>query len=79
MTRKYSAASHPSMRLNVACTDQRLRSQQCHRREISPTRKRIICDLFDYPHSTMEAERLNLIESTLADLARRADELRGYL
>jgi len=27
----------------------------------------------------MEAERLNLIESTLADLARRADELRGYL
>jgi hypothetical protein len=40
---------------------------------------RIICDLFDYPHSTMEAERLNLIESTLADLARRADELRGYL
>ncbi|MBM4180021.1 MAG: peptide chain release factor 2 [Betaproteobacteria bacterium] len=27
----------------------------------------------------MEAERLNLIETTLNDLARRADELRGYL
>jgi len=27
----------------------------------------------------MEAERLNLIDTTLADLARRADELRGYL
>ncbi|MDO9224680.1 MAG: peptide chain release factor 2 [Pseudomonadota bacterium] len=27
----------------------------------------------------MEAERLNLIESNLADLARRAEELRGYL
>jgi hypothetical protein len=27
----------------------------------------------------MEAERLNQIDNTLADLARRADELRGYL
>ncbi|CAM2192700.1 protein of unknown function [Paraburkholderia kururiensis] len=27
----------------------------------------------------MEAERLNAIESSLADLRRRADELRGYL
>jgi len=27
----------------------------------------------------VEAERLNLIETTLNDLARRADELRGYL
>jgi len=27
----------------------------------------------------MEAERLNLIEANLADLARRAEELRGYL
>ncbi|WP_250472844.1 hypothetical protein [Caballeronia sp. GAFFF1] len=29
--------------------------------------------------STMEAERLNAIESLLADLRRRAGELRGYL
>lgn len=29
--------------------------------------------------TTVEAERLNLIETTLNDLARRADELRGYL
>jgi len=27
----------------------------------------------------MEAERLNLIEANLANLARRAEELRGYL
>jgi hypothetical protein len=27
----------------------------------------------------MEAERLNAIESSLADLRRRAGELRGYL
>jgi hypothetical protein len=27
----------------------------------------------------MEAERLNLIETTLDDLASRADALRGYL
>jgi len=27
----------------------------------------------------MEAERLNLIDTTLADLTRRTDELRGYL
>ena len=52
---------------------------ECRRREIAPSRQRIMRDLFDYPHSAMEAERLNLIESTLADLARRADELRGYL
>jgi hypothetical protein len=29
--------------------------------------------------TAVEAERLNLIETTLNDLARRADELRGYL
>jgi hypothetical protein len=28
---------------------------------------------------TMEAERINLIGSTLADLAVRTDALRGYL
>jgi hypothetical protein len=28
---------------------------------------------------SMEAERLNLIETNLADLARRFRELRGYL
>jgi len=38
-----------------------------------------LCLFFDTLDSSMEAERLNLIESTLADLARRADELRGYL
>jgi hypothetical protein len=29
--------------------------------------------------NAVEAERLNLIETTLNDLARRANELRGYL
>ncbi|WP_206741368.1 hypothetical protein, partial [Burkholderia glumae] len=29
--------------------------------------------------NTMEAERLNAIESSLSDLRRRAGELRGYL
>lgn len=40
---------------------------------------RIIRAFFDSLDRIMEAERLNLIESNLADLARRAEELRGYL
>jgi len=35
--------------------------------------------LFSIAKPIMEAERLNQIDNTLADLARRADELRGYL
>jgi peptide chain release factor 2 len=37
------------------------------------------CTFLRSRRSTMEAERLNAIESLLADLRRRADELRGYL
>jgi hypothetical protein len=40
---------------------------------------RIIRAFFDSRERSMEAERLNLIETNLADLARRAEELRGYL
>jgi hypothetical protein len=40
---------------------------------------RIIHAFFDSRERSMEAERLNLIEANLADLARRAEELRGYL
>jgi hypothetical protein len=34
---------------------------------------------FQIQASTMEAERLNQIEAQLEDLAKRAQELRGYL
>jgi hypothetical protein len=40
---------------------------------------RIIRAFFEFQDRIMEAERLNLIETNLADLARRAEELRGYL
>jgi hypothetical protein len=40
---------------------------------------RIIRAFFESQDLSMEAERLNLIEANLADLARRAEELRGYL
>jgi hypothetical protein len=40
---------------------------------------RIIHGFLDCREHAVEAERLNLIETNLADLARRADELRGYL
>jgi hypothetical protein len=30
-------------------------------------------------HDTMDAERINLIGTTLADLRTRTEELRGYL
>jgi hypothetical protein len=30
-------------------------------------------------HPAMEAERQNLLQSTISDLARRLTELRGYL
>jgi hypothetical protein len=48
--------------------------------QLEPSRAaRIIHAFFDSRERSMEAERLNLIETNLADLARRAEELRGYL
>jgi len=44
-----------------------------------PTAARIIRAFFDSLDRNMEAERVNLIEANLADLARRTAELRGYL
>jgi hypothetical protein len=42
-------------------------------------RSAIISPFYETKQIDMEAERLNAIEGSLADLRRRAGELRGYL
>jgi hypothetical protein len=48
-------------------------------RKSKPNPQRRRQKIFTYHWIDMEAERLNAIESSLADLRARAGELRGYL